>query len=113
MAPVAADSSSTTRATLADGRVNDRIANYTAFWEKDSKNDGETQKANRLDNYTEVVNGTSADSFLLSMLTRIGYYDGATELYEYGWAQSFHFSRFYKGEAFHQSVRPSPPSLSP
>jgi len=30
---------------------------------------------------------------------------GATELYEYGWAQSFHFSRFYKGEGFYQSVR--------
>lgn len=29
-----------------------------------------------------------------------GYYDGATELYEYGWSQSFHFSRFHKGEAF-------------
>lgn len=27
-------------------------------------------------------------------------YDGATELYEHGWSQSFHFSRFYKGEAF-------------
>jgi SAM-dependent methyltransferase len=35
---------------------------------------------------------------------RIGYYDGATELYEYGWAQSFHFSRFYKGEAFAASL---------
>ena len=44
---------------------------------------------NRLSNYTDVVNG---------------YYDGATELYEYGWAQSFHFSRFYKGEAFHASL---------
>jgi len=33
-----------------------------------------------------------------------GYYDGATELYEYGWAQSFHFSRFYKGEAFLASL---------
>jgi sterol 24-C-methyltransferase len=33
-----------------------------------------------------------------------GYYDGATELYEYGWAQSFHFSRFYKGEAFIASL---------
>lgn len=33
-----------------------------------------------------------------------GYYDGATELYEYGWAQSFHFSRFYKGEAFQASL---------
>ena len=29
-----------------------------------------------------------------------GYYDGAIELYEYGWAKSFHFSRFYKGESF-------------
>jgi sterol 24-C-methyltransferase len=34
----------------------------------------------------------------------VGYYDGATELYEYGWAQSFHFSRFYKGEAFAASL---------
>jgi sterol 24-C-methyltransferase len=35
---------------------------------------------------------------------RVGYYDGATELYEYGWAKSFHFSRFYKGEAFAASL---------
>ena len=34
----------------------------------------------------------------------VGYYDGATDLYEYGWAQSFHFSRFYKGEAFLASL---------
>jgi SAM-dependent methyltransferase len=33
-----------------------------------------------------------------------GYYDGATELYEYGWAKSFHFSRFYKGEGFTASL---------
>lgn len=38
-------------------------------------------------------------------LSILGYYDGATELYEYGWAKSFHFSRFYKGEGFEQSVR--------
>jgi hypothetical protein len=57
MAPVAAKTP--TRATLADGRVNDRIANYTAFWEKESTKDSDTQKANRLENYTEVVNGES------------------------------------------------------
>lgn len=34
----------------------------------------------------------------------LGYYDGATELYEYGWSKSFHFSRFYKGEAFAASL---------
>ena len=44
----------------------------------------------------------------LTLMGRLGYYDGATELYEYGWAQSFHFSRFYKGEGFLQSVRPVP-----
>ncbi|KAF9051989.1 delta-sterol C-methyltransferase [Panaeolus papilionaceus] len=72
---------------LSDGRVTNRIENYAKFWDKDLKTDQEGDK--RLDNYTEVVNG---------------YYDGATQLYEYGWAKSFHFSRFYKGESFHQSL---------
>jgi len=71
-----------------DGRDNSRITNYTAFFE-DSQNDNETHKENRLNNYANVVNG---------------YYDGATELYEFGWAKSFHFSRFYKGEGFKQSL---------
>ncbi|KIK56503.1 hypothetical protein GYMLUDRAFT_174142 [Collybiopsis luxurians FD-317 M1] len=72
----------------ADGRSDSRIQNYTKFWQKDSSKEGETDSANRLDSYTEVVNG---------------YYDGATDLYEWGWAQSFHFSRFYKGESFASS----------
>jgi len=42
--------------------------------------------------------------FALFIYTPKGYYDGATELYEYGWARSFHFSRFYKGEAFAASL---------
>lgn len=33
-----------------------------------------------------------------------GYYDAATLLYEYAWAGSFHFSRFYKGESFVASL---------
>ncbi|CAE6433126.1 unnamed protein product [Rhizoctonia solani] len=74
---------------LDDGRVKSRVANYTAFWDGDSAKDGDVHKANRVENYKDVING---------------YYDGATELYEYGWAQSFHFSRFYKGEAFLQSL---------
>ncbi|KAF8714552.1 putativecycloartenol-C-24-methyltransferase 1, partial [Rhizoctonia solani] len=72
-----------------DGRSKSRVANYTAFWGKDAAHDGEEHKANRVENYQDVING---------------YYDGATELYEYGWAQSFHFSRFYRGEAFAQSL---------
>jgi len=71
-----------------DGRDNSRIANYTAFFEN-SQNDNETHKENRLNNYATVVNG---------------YYDGVTEIYEFGWARSFHFSRFYKGEGFQQSL---------
>lgn len=43
----------------------------------------------RLSQYTSVVNG---------------YYDGATDLYEYGWGQNFHFARSYPGEAFYQSI---------
>lgn len=101
------------RTIMADGRVKERVSNYTGFWEKDAANDNETQRANRLENYTDVINGQCHISSHFPNLTlmmwiwnlwTLGYYDGATELYEYGWAQSFHFSRFYKGEAFHQSV---------
>ncbi|KAF5357246.1 hypothetical protein D9756_006668 [Leucocoprinus leucothites] len=73
----------------ADGRVDNRIENYTKFWKEDPNAEQNQDNEKRLDNYTEVVNG---------------YYDGATELYEYGWSQSFHFSRFYKGEAFLASL---------
>ncbi|KAJ7634665.1 delta-sterol C-methyltransferase [Roridomyces roridus] len=70
---------------LVDGRERDRIANYTKFWNKDISKEDSTGTDNRVDSYTDVVNG---------------YYDGATELYEYGWAESFHFCRFFQGEAF-------------
>ncbi|THH05214.1 hypothetical protein EW145_g4958 [Phellinidium pouzarii] len=76
-------------AQLDDGRVEKRVANYTAFWQKDISKEVGADTENRIDSYTDVVNG---------------YYDGATELYEYGWSQSFHFSRFYKGEAFAASL---------
>ncbi|PFH61611.1 hypothetical protein XA68_16872 [Ophiocordyceps unilateralis] len=32
------------------------------------------------------------------------YYNLATDLYEYGWGQSFHFCRFSKGEPFYQAI---------
>ncbi|TFK32019.1 delta-sterol C-methyltransferase [Crucibulum laeve] len=73
----------------SDGRVDNRIENYTKFWHEDPTKEQGEDNEKRLNSYTEVVNG---------------YYDGATELYEYGWAQSFHFSRFYKGEAFLASL---------
>jgi len=84
MAPIAVENNG-----FADGRVGGRIENYTKFWQKDISKEANVDTDNRLDSYTDVING---------------YYDGATELYEYGWARSFHFSRFYKGEAFAASL---------
>lgn len=54
--------------------VRDRggIARYTGFWNKDSAKDTDTQNQNRLDDYQTVTNA---------------YYDGATDLYEYGWGK--------------------------
>jgi len=72
-----------------DGRQADRLDNYTKFWQNDPTKETEADMQNRVENYTDVING---------------YYDGATELYEYGWAKSFHFSRFYKGESFAASL---------
>ncbi|KAH0835882.1 S-adenosyl-L-methionine-dependent methyltransferase [Lanmaoa asiatica] len=72
-----------------DGRVGQRIDNYTKFWDTDPNQESETNNQNRLGSYTDVVNG---------------YYDGATQVYEYAWGSSFHFSRFYKGEGFYQSL---------
>ncbi|KAF8439047.1 S-adenosyl-L-methionine-dependent methyltransferase [Boletus edulis BED1] len=73
----------------SDGRVGNRIGGYTKFWETDPNQESQTNNENRLGSYTDVVNG---------------YYDGATQVYEYAWGSSFHFSRFYKGEGFYQSL---------
>ncbi|KAF9519344.1 hypothetical protein BS47DRAFT_1337105 [Hydnum rufescens UP504] len=74
-----------------DGRINSRIENYTKFFEADGATDSKEHTENRLQNYADVVNGEDT-------------YDGATEMYESGWGKSFHFSRFYKGEGFQQSL---------
>lgn len=34
----------------------------------------------------------------------LSYYNLATDLYEYGWGQSFHFCRFSPGEPFYQAI---------
>lgn len=43
----------------ADGRVENRVENYTKFWKKDLQQEGTSDNENRLDSYTEVVNGTA------------------------------------------------------
>ncbi|GAA5997946.1 sterol methyltransferase [Rhodotorula paludigena] len=72
-----------------DPRNRAGIASYTAHWDKSSARDTAEHTEARKDKYTDVVNG---------------YYDGATELYEYGWGESFHFCRYYKGEPFYQAI---------
>lgn len=46
-----------TSETLADGRERSRISNYNAFWQKDLLKEASVDTENRLDNYTDVVNG--------------------------------------------------------
>ena len=50
---------------------------------------------------TEETRKARRDEY--ATLTR-HYYNLATDLYEYGWSQSFHFCRFSKGEAFKQAL---------
>ena len=95
MAPTATGNSTSVSGTPASGstvagkRNLKGIEDYSKFWKKDSKDDGESEMAKRPNQYKDVVNG---------------YYDGATSPYMYGWATSFHFCRFAKGEPFKQAL---------
>lgn len=46
-------------ATTSNGEVRNLqgISDYTKFWQKDAKNDSQTDRDNRLSEYTSVVNG--------------------------------------------------------
>ncbi|KFA47962.1 hypothetical protein S40293_09061 [Stachybotrys chartarum IBT 40293] len=63
---------------------------YFQYWD-DKKAEDETEKTRkeRTSNYAN--------------LTR-QYYNLATDFYEYGWSQSFHFCRFAYGESFHRAI---------
>ena len=50
-----------------------------------------------------LTNPVQARKAEYATLTR-HYYNLATDLYEYGWGQSFHFCRFAYGEPFQQAV---------
>ncbi|ODQ66376.1 sterol 24-C-methyltransferase [Nadsonia fulvescens var. elongata DSM 6958] len=55
------------------------------------------------DRSTNAVNQTEQERIdEYAGLTR-HYYNLVTDFYEYGWGSSFHFSRYYKGEAFRQA----------
>jgi hypothetical protein len=38
-------------------RSDERVTNYTQFWQKDSAKDNEDHRAIRFDKYTDLVNG--------------------------------------------------------
>lgn len=40
-----------------DGRQERRVENYTKFWQKDFGKEGDADNQNRVDSYTDVVNG--------------------------------------------------------
>ncbi|POV95055.1 hypothetical protein PSHT_15872 [Puccinia striiformis] len=73
----------------SDVRNRARISQYTQFWKTKSSEDTERDNDHRIKEYESVTNS---------------YYDGATDLYEYGWGKNFHFARYYPGEAFQQAL---------
>lgn len=109
---VNAPSQSSAVSTNHKGDVRNRagIASYTAHWDKDSSKDTQEDTDRRKDTYTDVVNGYydgKSSTLLYTFAKPHGYTTlpaGATELYEYGWGTSFHFCRYYKGEAFYQAI---------
>ncbi|KAI5848194.1 S-adenosyl-L-methionine-dependent methyltransferase [Tricharina praecox] len=66
------------------------VDEYFKYWDgKGAGKETEADMKERVDSY--------------ATLTR-HYYNLATDLYENGWGQSFHFCRFYKGEGFYQAI---------
>ncbi|TPX47410.1 hypothetical protein SeMB42_g02371 [Synchytrium endobioticum] len=67
------------------------VDSYNSFWDADHKDltntDGAIEK--RRGAYAQLTNH---------------YYDLVTDFYEYGWCQSFHFARMFKGDSFIQSI---------
>jgi sterol 24-C-methyltransferase len=77
---------------VADANVGDAIAEYDEFYnEKAASRKGHSDEhiKKRKRNYAKVVNH---------------YYDLATDFYEYGWGQSFHFAPRFAGEDFQASL---------
>ncbi|RHZ69758.1 hypothetical protein Glove_279g30 [Diversispora epigaea] len=64
------------------------VDSYMNYWtDKDPITETEEEKLKRCD--TDLTNA---------------YYNIATDFYEYGWGECFHFCRFYPGENFYQAI---------
>ncbi|KAI5949463.1 ERG6 [Candida theae] len=75
-------------ALIAKSKDAASVANegYFKHWDGGVTKDDETK---RLSDYSQLTHH---------------YYNLVTDFYEYGWGSSFHFSRYYKGEAFRQAT---------
>lgn len=78
-------------ATLSKDRKAHEAAvdGYFRHWERDHATQTQEDQKSRLSDYSELTKH---------------YYNLVTDFYEYGWGSSFHFSRYYKGEAFRQAT---------
>jgi len=76
-----------------DRQLNRSTVNtYTGMWKEDKEdfsNKEETTKLRR-ENAQKMTNA---------------FYDIVTDFYEYGWGESFHFARTYKGDTFEQAIK--------
>ncbi|KAL5610632.1 hypothetical protein FOBRF1_006749 [Fusarium oxysporum] len=62
---------------------------YFSYFKEKAENDTTEVRQARTDNYAGITRQ---------------YYNLATDLYEYGWSQCFHFCRFAYGESFHRAI---------
>lgn len=66
------------------------VDGYFKHWDnKNSETQTTEDQQSRLDDYSSLTKH---------------YYNLVTDFYEYGWGSSFHFSRYYPGEAFRQAT---------
>lgn len=59
---------------MVDGRQGDRIANYTKFWNKDISKEESADTDNRVDSYTDVVNGMPTHFSFAKRLSHCNFY---------------------------------------
>ena len=74
-------------AKLKEATTTDRYSSIDSY--NKLQDDSKTELKDREKSYAELVSS---------------YYDLATEFYEWGWGQSFHFAERRKGETFHSSI---------
>ncbi|CAG8530648.1 5840_t:CDS:2 [Ambispora leptoticha] len=76
-----------------DSQLNRRVVNtYTDLWKEDRKD---------LSNKDETIQKRREQAQTMTN----AFYDIVTDFYEYGWGESFHFARTYKGDTFEQSIK--------